>query len=82
MGRETRSPVLEVIGSRSFTKRRQRDFPLPWGERGKGASECEGFPFSNSGLTDPPGPAFTHWKRRGTGNFYPAQGLLRKTAHS
>jgi len=52
---------------------RQAGSPLPWGEgsrvRGKGANEYEGFPLSNSGLTDAPCPAFTHWKRRGTLNF-------------
>ena len=70
--REIRSPVLEVVRSRGFTMRRQRCFPHPGGEgprvRGKGANEYEGFPLSNSGLTDAPCPAFTHWKRRGT-NF-------------
>jgi len=34
--------------------------------RGKGGNEYEGFPLSNSGLTDALCPAFTHWKRRGT----------------
>ena len=67
--RETRSPVREVVKNCGFTMRRQRCFPLPGGEgprvRGKGANEYEGFSLSNSGLTDPPGPAFTHWKRRG-----------------
>jgi len=36
--------------------------------RGKGVSEYERFPFSDSRLTDPPCPVFTHWKRRGTRN--------------
>jgi|GEM_PF-853427 len=45
--------------------------------RGKGTNEYEGFPLSNSGLTDAPCPAFTHWKRRGTKNWELVVGIWR-----